>query len=93
MKSKYRNMDPQEIRVLLLRAKVSQAAIARDLKVSRSMVRQVIDGTTVSDRVRRGISNAIGMDVARIWPSTYLNGGPKKPGRPFTGTFQPGRAA
>jgi len=77
------DMNPEEIRVKMLRVKVTQAAISRKLKVSKPVINQVIDGKSVSDRIRRAIADAIGEDVRRMWPSTYIiHGGPRKPGRP-----------
>ncbi|MCK4528636.1 hypothetical protein KAW18_14800 [candidate division WOR-3 bacterium] len=46
------------------------------------MINRIIMGLSVSDRVMRSIAEAIGIDVKRIWPSIYLHGGPRKPGRP-----------
>lgn len=83
MRHKNMDMSPTEIRVEMLRHNVNQAAIAREVKVSRTTVGKVIDNLTVSDKVRRAIAEAIGMSVERIWPSTYLHGGPRKPGRPI----------
>lgn len=83
------DMDPKEIRVHMLRSGVTQAGLARELDVHRSTVRQVIDGLTISDRVRRHIAAAISVPVERIWPSTYIYGKPRKPGRPVgVGTKQ-----
>lgn len=77
------DMDPQEIRVELLRKGITQAELARELGVSSSLVTRVIDGTSVSHRVRERIARAIQIDVRRIWPSTYIyKGGPGRPGRP-----------
>lgn len=77
------DMDPTEIRIAMLRAGATQADIARELDVTRQHVHGVIKGRDVSHRVREAISSAIGMDLKRIWPSTYLyKGGPRKPGRP-----------
>lgn len=84
MKNKSSDIDPKEIRIALLRGGISQAAIAKKLDVHPSAVCRIIDGTLVSDRVRRAIAAAIGIDVKRIWPSTYLYGSPRKPGRPKT---------
>ncbi|MDX9785482.1 MAG: hypothetical protein RBT11_01805 [Desulfobacterales bacterium] len=85
MKKEPKDMSPQEIRVAMLLAKVTQAELARRLCVSPSMINRVIDGLTVSDRVRRGIASAINMDVKTIWPSTYIYSEPRKQGRPFCG--------
>jgi len=81
----YNSMDlpPHEIRVALLRAGITQAEIARRCKVSISMVSKVIDGVSVSHKVRTAIAEAVGIDIRRIWPSTYIvYGGPRKAGRP-----------
>lgn len=74
-------MTPTEIRIEMLRHDVSQAAIARSLHVSKTTVGRVIENLTVSDRVRKAIAEAIGIDVKLIWPSSYLKGGPNKRGR------------
>ena len=69
----------------MLRAGITQVEIARKAEVSPPHVNQVIDGLKVSDPVRRIIAESIGIDIKRIWPSTYLCGGPRKPGRPRSG--------
>lgn len=80
------DMDPTDIRIELMRAGTSQAELARDLGVHHTTVFRVIEGTTVSHRIRAAIAEAIRMDVRRIWPSTYvLHGGPRRPGRPGGG--------
>lgn len=73
---------PKKIRVELLKAGVSQKAIADAAGVTRQTVYKVIEGVTVSDRVRQAIADALGRDVAEIWPATYLKDGPRGPGRP-----------
>lgn len=85
MKKAYHSMDmsPTEIRVILFRAGTSQAEIARQCGVSAATVCKVIDGLVVSHKVRTAISEAISIDIRRIWPSTYImHGGPRKAGRP-----------
>ena len=72
---------PHQIRMELLRCEVSQADIARKCEVTPSMVTRVIDGLSVSARVRQAIAEAIGIDVKRIWPSSYF-GPQRKRGRP-----------
>lgn len=81
-KPSYSDMDPADIRILLMRAGVTQAEIAHKLNVNPSMITRVIDGLSVSDRVRRAIAAACGTDIRRIWPSAYLKGAAPKPGRP-----------
>jgi len=85
MKKAYHSMDmnPTEIRVALFRSGSSQAEIARQCKVSPATVCKVIDGFVVSHRVRTAIADATGIDIRRLWPSTYImHGGPRKVGRP-----------
>jgi lambda repressor-like predicted transcriptional regulator len=59
----------------------AQAAIARELKVTSSMVGKAIDGHA-SDRVRKAIAKYIGVPHEEIWPSIYIDGGIRRPGRP-----------
>lgn len=75
-------MSPNEIRILMLMTKVTQAGIARELNVTRPAVNQIIDGTYTSDRIRRKIAEKCGVDITRIWPDPYLTGGSRKAGRP-----------
>ena len=76
------DMMPDEIRIAMIRAGVSQAELARRNHVSSTMINRVVMGLSVSERVMRSISDAIGIDIKRIWPSIYLYGEPRKPGRP-----------
>jgi len=66
------DMDPKEIKKALIDAEVTQSDLARELNVSPNMIYLVIKGKGTSDRVRRHIARRIGIDVKRIWPSTYL---------------------
>jgi len=81
---KLKDMSPSEIRIALLRqGKWMQAAIARDLSVSKAAVYRTIEGKLVSHRIRTAIADRTRIDLVRIWPSTYLYGpGPRKSGRP-----------
>jgi lambda repressor-like predicted transcriptional regulator len=81
MKTDYSDMTPIEIRVAILRALTTQAAIARTAKCSREMVCRVIDGKVVSDRIRRAIADAISIPAERIWRSYYLTYTPGRRGR------------
>lgn len=82
MINKKHDMSPVEIRIELYKAEVSQAEIARQAEVSAAHVSRVIDGKDSNDRIRYMVSVAIGIDIKRIWPSIYLHGGPRGPGRP-----------
>lgn len=83
MSKKIKNMEPDEIRILLVHAKITQAAIARELGVHKTSVNKVILGSSVSDRVRQCIAQKAGVDIKRIWPDPYLYGPARKQGRPF----------
>lgn len=77
------DMDPQEIWIAMIRSGVGQKDIGEILGVTRQHVHHVIQGRSVSHRVRQAISDAIGIDLKKLWPSTYLyKDGPGKPGRP-----------
>jgi len=76
------DMSPTEIKVALLRAGVTQAQIARKTKVHPSHVSRLVEGVKTNNRVRHAIADAAGIDIKRIWPSIYLYGVPRKPGRP-----------
>lgn len=69
-------MSPNDIRIAMIRAEVSQSAIARELNVTGQAIYQIISGRQTSQRIRAKIAEAIGIDIQRIWP-----GAPKKPGR------------
>ncbi len=76
------DLKPNEIRSKLALKGITQAAIARTLGCTPSAVGKVINGLSTSDAIRRALAQAIDMDVAQVWPSVYLNGGPRTPGRP-----------
>jgi len=78
------DMNSADIRIAMFRAGISQASIARQVGVSPTAVHRIIEGKNVSHRIRKAISDAVGLQLERIWPSTYLCGGPRKPGRPVS---------
>lgn len=87
MKTDYADMSPVEIRVAILRAGTTQAAIARAIAkrdnkpCSRELMARVIDSKCVSHRVRLGIAEALNIPVDRIWRSYYLTHVPGRRGR------------
>ena len=90
MKQKYTDMTPLEIRIAILRAGTTHAAIARAIaedgkSCSSVMIRRVIDGKVVSDRVRQGIASAIGRPKETIWRNYYINYTPGRRGRRVSG--------
>jgi lambda repressor-like predicted transcriptional regulator len=80
------DMSPSEIGIAMIQAGITQSEIARDEQVSQNAVHLVIEGKGVSDRIRKRIAERIGIDIKRIWPSTYMNGGPFGRGRPVSGS-------
>jgi lambda repressor-like predicted transcriptional regulator len=76
------NMPTTEIQVEMLRRGITQSSLARQLGVSRTMIRRVINHKDVSDRIMRAVADALEIDIVRIWPARYLNGPPNRPGRP-----------
>jgi lambda repressor-like predicted transcriptional regulator len=81
--SKAQNMKPVEIQIAMMRAGLTQSQLARELGATQQLVYHVIQGNTVSDRVRKHIAARVGIDIKRIWPDPYLYyGGPRKAGRP-----------
>ena len=60
-------MDPLEIKIALMRAKVKQAEIAIKCGVSATQVLRVIGGSK-SMHVRQAIAVAISKPVNEIWP-------------------------
>ncbi len=79
------DMSPTELKIAMMRAGVSQKAIAERLNVSGQAVHLVVYNRATSHRIRKAIAEALGMDLKRIWPSNYLYfDGPRKAGRPST---------
>ena len=62
-------MNSTEIRILLLRAHVTQTSIARELGVTLGFVNQIIMGRRNTMRVREAIAKAVGRRVEDLWPS------------------------
>ena len=62
--------NPIEIKVALIRAKKTQAQIARKLGVSKVIVTHVIKNQRTSHRVRRAIAKAIGRRINELWPES-----------------------
>lgn len=59
----------------------AQAVIARELGVTKVSVGKTIDGHA-SDRIRKAIAAYIGVAPEEIWPSIYIGGNIRRPGRP-----------
>ncbi|MDR5695958.1 MAG: helix-turn-helix transcriptional regulator [Armatimonadota bacterium] len=61
-------MRPEEIKARLILKGITQAEIARRLKVSRGAISQVISGRERNQRIRKAIARALGLKVSDIWP-------------------------
>jgi len=61
-------MRPEEIKARLILRGITQAEIARRLKVSRGAISQVISGRERNQRIRKAIARALGLKVSDIWP-------------------------
>lgn len=68
-------MHPQLIRAAIKMAGSNQSKIARKLRLHRSTVAQVIDGTSTSRRVAEHIAEITGKTLDELWPGKY---GPPK---------------
>ena len=70
------DMEPQIIKAKLIEAGVANVTIARrlDPPVNPSAITQIIKGNMRSDRVRRAIAEAIGINIREIWPSIFSKG-------------------
>lgn len=63
-------MEPLEIKILLMRAGVTQSEIARRCGVTLAQVQRVIKGD-VSFHIREEIAKTVGKDVSELWPAYY----------------------
>ncbi len=62
-------MEPIDIRILLMRAKVSQNSIAKKLGITQGFVGQVILGLRTTKYVREAIAEAVGKPIKKLWPA------------------------
>ncbi len=74
-------MTPAEIIQALDDVEISQAGLARDINVNRTMIHLVIYDKSGSPRVREHIAKAINRPVDEIWAPRQ---NPPKLGRPLT---------
>ena len=79
--SRAKTMTPKQIKQALDSVDISQAGLARDLNVSRSLIYQVIHNNATSHRVRCHIAKAVGRPVGELWE---IKENPTRPGRPLT---------
>jgi transcriptional regulator with XRE-family HTH domain len=63
-------MTPVEIKILLLRAGITQTAIAQKIGVTVCFVNQIISGYRPTQYVRQAIADAVGKRVEELWPES-----------------------
>lgn len=68
-------MHSADITAALRKRRSSQAAIARQLDISKSAVSQVVSGHQRSRRVQAAIAKATGQPVTKLWPTAKPNSG------------------
>ena len=78
---KSKTMTPEQIIQALDNVEISQAGLARDLNVSRSLIHQIIYNKATSHRARCHIAKAIKRSVGEVWT---IKKDPTKVGRPLT---------
>jgi len=76
-----KTIPPKQIKQELEAADISQAGLARDLKVSRSLIHQVIHNQSISHRVRCHIAKAVNRPVNELWE---VKANHSRVGRPLT---------
>ena len=66
-------MHPADIKAEIEKSGTSQADLSRDLKVSKTVVNEVIYGRTTSRRIAEHIAAKIGKSIDEIWPGRYTD--------------------
>ena len=67
------NMKPVEIKILMMRAGVTQTKIAKQLGITIPFVNQIISGIRPTKYIRESIADAIGKPVEELWPEESPN--------------------
>jgi len=65
-------MHSADIQAALKKQGVTQTALSDELEVSGQAISNVIHRVSVSDRIMRAISTAIGKDPREVFPEYYL---------------------
>jgi lambda repressor-like predicted transcriptional regulator len=68
-------MHPADIKAAIQKAGSTQAAIARQLGVTKVQVRRAVYAIDRSRRVEAAISRVTGISTRRLWPKWYQQGG------------------
>lgn len=66
-------MNPIEIKILMIRAGITQADIGRKLGLSRAFINQVVLGHRPTKQVKQAIAEAVGKPVEDLWPEESPN--------------------
>lgn len=61
-------MEPKEIRAELILAEVRPVEIAKILRVEPTAIYRVIEGLSVSARIRNVVAAVLNLSVEDIWP-------------------------
>lgn len=61
-------MKPVEIKILLLRKRITQTQIAQKSNVTVGMVSGVINHRFISQRIRQAIADSLRMKIEQLWP-------------------------
>lgn len=61
-------MTAEEILDVLYVKRITQAKIARECKVSQTMIHYVIHGKSKSRRIQETIARILGKTVEEVWP-------------------------
>ena len=62
-------MKPVEIKILMMRARVTQATIAKEHGVTIGFVNQIISGYRHTRYIQEAIAKALGKPVEKLWPT------------------------
>ena len=72
-------MTPFEIKVALMKKRISMRSIARNLGVSPNAVSLVANRRMVSRRIMAELAAAVGADAPEVFPEYFLPGAPPRP--------------
>ncbi len=75
-------MLPNHIKGELIKKGVPLQSIALELGVKPPAITRVINNQSASHRIRSRIAEHLGKKPEEIWPKSYDEGTPRKPGNP-----------
>lgn len=68
---RHTQMHPADIKAALIKRGHNLSTIARQLRVSHSLVSRVVSGQVTSRRAAHAVAEAAGLSVERMWPGRY----------------------